>query len=265
MKIDVGLSAKAEVKAEIPASSAGRLVDALTDLIRPFTERRGLKADQIRLQREDVLVEVARRARKRLRLDGVEAKPLPNKVLIPLLEKASLEDIDDEEMIARWSNLLANQNEAPGESKVWAVEILSTISSWQAQFLDELSRQQPSREFFRISAFTRDAVAEDFYSSVKLCEGKDEARVREVLKNLNGYTLVFLGDDISNTEEFEFSGLEEGPNILHLESLGLLWVNSTSFLAKSALSSNDQRCFLFNAHLSPLGSAFVSMVQKEEI
>jgi hypothetical protein len=36
-------------------------VDALTDIIRPFSERRGLKGDQIRLQREEVLVEVARK------------------------------------------------------------------------------------------------------------------------------------------------------------------------------------------------------------
>lgn len=31
----------ARVKASVPAKSTGRFLDALTDIIRPFTERRG--------------------------------------------------------------------------------------------------------------------------------------------------------------------------------------------------------------------------------
>jgi hypothetical protein len=52
--------AKLEVKTEVPAASAERLVDALTDIIRPFTERRGFKADLLRLQREEVAIQIAR-------------------------------------------------------------------------------------------------------------------------------------------------------------------------------------------------------------
>src|SRR4051812_36499349 len=107
INVDFGASAKAELKAEVPASSMGRLVDALTDAIRPFTEARGLKADQIRLQREEVLIEVARRARKRLQIEGITPQPITTKTLVPLLEKASLEEPDDEEMIERWAQLLA--------------------------------------------------------------------------------------------------------------------------------------------------------------
>jgi hypothetical protein len=45
VNIDVGVKAEAkfDVKTEIPAKSTGRLVDALTDIIRPFSEARGLK------------------------------------------------------------------------------------------------------------------------------------------------------------------------------------------------------------------------------
>jgi hypothetical protein len=64
--IDLGISARASVEArvstEIPAQSTGRLVDAITDIFRPFSKRQGLKADQIRLQREDVLIEIAKKA-----------------------------------------------------------------------------------------------------------------------------------------------------------------------------------------------------------
>ncbi|TLP49325.1 hypothetical protein FDK21_06915 [Cohaesibacter sp. CAU 1516] len=98
VSIDIGASAKisASVETKIPEKSSGRVVDALTDIIRPFSESRGLKADQIRLQREDVLIKIASKARDRALLENFDLKPVPNKFLIPFLEKASLEDIDSE-------------------------------------------------------------------------------------------------------------------------------------------------------------------------
>ena len=96
--VDVGLSARASLEAkvstEIPAQSTGRLVDAITDWFRPFTERRGWKADLIRLQREDVLIEIAKKAYRRLEIENVVPSAVPTKFLIPFLEKASLEDKD---------------------------------------------------------------------------------------------------------------------------------------------------------------------------
>ena len=82
------------IKTEIPKESSGRLIDALTGIIRPFSERRGLKADQIRLQREEVLIEIAKRPKWRAELEGLSIQPVPNKVLVPLLENASNEQSD---------------------------------------------------------------------------------------------------------------------------------------------------------------------------
>src|SRR6266853_1629328 len=93
LSVDIGVKANLEIKAEVPKQSAGRLVDALTDIFRPFTEARGLKADQIRLQREDVLFEIAKKARARAVLEEVELHPVPTKLLVPFIEKASLEDL----------------------------------------------------------------------------------------------------------------------------------------------------------------------------
>jgi hypothetical protein len=65
VSFDVGLGAKAEIKAEIktevPSEASGRFLEAITDIFRPFSEARGLRADQIRLQREDVLIEIAKK------------------------------------------------------------------------------------------------------------------------------------------------------------------------------------------------------------
>ncbi|MBC7151814.1 MAG: hypothetical protein H5U22_20715 [Rhizobium sp.] len=135
ISIDVGLGAKVEVTTEVPASSAGRLVDALTDLIRPFSEARGLRADQIRLQREDVLIQVALKARERLRVEEDHPHPIPNKVLVPLLEKASLEEIDNEFMIDKWASLLVGASRSSASVQPRLVSILSELGRSQVELL----------------------------------------------------------------------------------------------------------------------------------
>lgn len=140
--VQVDVIAKAEatfsLKGEIPKNSLGRLVDSITDIFRPFSEARGLKADNIRLQREEVAIEIAKRARARLAIENQEIKPVDNKVLIPLMEKSSLEDIDDEEMIDRWSSLLANATKAKKVEPRY-VQILSELNSRQAQLFEAIA------------------------------------------------------------------------------------------------------------------------------
>jgi hypothetical protein len=137
LNVDAKAEAKFSVKGKVPSKSLGRLVDAFTDMIRPFSEARGLKADQIRLQREEVVFEVARRARERLLFEKAPIQPVSSKVLIPLIEKASLEAADDDDMIQRWSDLLAN---ASKDQKVEPryVQILSELTSRQARLFDEV-------------------------------------------------------------------------------------------------------------------------------
>jgi|SRR6516164_5975791 len=68
INVDLAARAKArlDIRAEVPTTSVGRLVDALTDIIRPFSEHRGLKADLICVQREEVAIEIARLPRQRI-------------------------------------------------------------------------------------------------------------------------------------------------------------------------------------------------------
>lgn len=138
VKVDIGLSAKAEVKGEIPSQSMGRLIDALTDAIRPFTERQGLRADQIRLQREDVLIKIAQKAHQRLQYDGITLNPIPNRVLVPLLEKASLSDIEDETLIGAWANLLASASRGNLANNVLYSDILSKLDRTHLDYLGHL-------------------------------------------------------------------------------------------------------------------------------
>ncbi len=258
VNIDVGLSAKAELKAEVPASAVGRLVDALTDAIRPFTEARGLKADVIRLQREDVLIEISKRARRRLEIEGAEIHPIPIKTLVPLLEKASLEDPDDDEMLERWATLLAAEASDPGENRRWYIDTLASIDSWQARLLETIAKAAPGRDFFRVEHFTRQFATEAFAQDINRASGAKNSEILATLEQIPGYTFFFDGANIPNTEEFEFKDLQEVPALLHLDALGLVWVHATSFVGES------ERHFVLNAQLTPLGFQFVALFSKED-
>jgi hypothetical protein len=138
VKVEVSAKASLEVKAEIPPATAGRFVDALTDLIRPWSESRGLKADLIRLQREDVAFEIVRRAVERTRLEAAKPELIPLKILVPLLEKGSQEAADDDIMIDLWANLLASA--ASGKDvQPRFVGIIGELNGAQARLLRHIA------------------------------------------------------------------------------------------------------------------------------
>jgi hypothetical protein len=140
VRVDLGARAEAkfELKGEIPSASLGRAVDALVDIIRPFSEARGLRADLLRLQREEVAIEIARRGIERIKLEQGTIRPIPTKLLVPLMELGSCESPDDSEMIRRWSELLASAamgNEVPPRF----VGVLGELSGRQATALETVA------------------------------------------------------------------------------------------------------------------------------
>jgi hypothetical protein len=126
------------VKAEVPTTSVGRLVDALTDLIRPFTESRGLKADLLRVQREEVAIEIAKKAHPRIQIEHGVVQPVKPKLLVPLFEKGSCEDPHDTVMIDRWANLLASASLKLSVQPRF-VSILEELSGSQAECLEHVA------------------------------------------------------------------------------------------------------------------------------
>jgi hypothetical protein len=126
------------VQGTVPTKSMGRLLDALTDIIRPFTEKRGLKADLIRLQRTEVAYRVAELAARRIQTSKRKVTPVPLKALVPLLEKASLEDPRDKTMINLWANLLASAATGRQNNVPRYVSILSEINGKQARLIQSI-------------------------------------------------------------------------------------------------------------------------------
>jgi Abortive infection alpha len=136
-KFELSAKATLDLKAEVPRESVGKLVDALADAIRPWTEKRGLRADQIRLQREDILLEITQKARNRLALERIEPRPISSKLLIPFLEKASLED-KDVQLRGAWTSLLVSATKTERARHLTFVDILSRVSSEELKLLEKV-------------------------------------------------------------------------------------------------------------------------------
>jgi hypothetical protein len=134
------MSSPVEIKTEIPKESSGRALDALTDLIRPLSESFGLIGDKIALHRQKVLHEIAKRTRKRLETLNKDVKPIPPKFLVPLLEKASLEDVNDEKLMDMWSNLLVTSATENVELLGQYSTILAEITSDQVRLMERILR-----------------------------------------------------------------------------------------------------------------------------
>ena len=104
---DLAASVNVDIKTEVPSTSSGRTLDAITDLLRPISESFGYVGDKIQLRRQTTLLEIARRTKERIETIERPAHAIPQKFFLPLLEKASLEDVNDDTLVDMWANLIA--------------------------------------------------------------------------------------------------------------------------------------------------------------
>jgi hypothetical protein len=264
--LDIGLSARAEfraeVKAEVPPASVGRLVDALTDVIRPFTESRGLRADQLRLQREEVLLEIAKKAKARIEMDGAAIRPVPAKFLVPFLEKASLEG-EGSKLVELWANLLANAATGDADELTWCISILSEITPDDAALLDGMfEKRKEFNDSIHFENFTRSQLQRSFdwiFSDELPVRTLDQ--IATAVESEFDFMWLLRGDDVPNTNEVHLplSGLQLG--LSRLESIGLLWVFAQSCHVRREPGSEaqyDEVVFVTAAQLTPKGRALVA-------
>src|SRR5580704_17210450 len=125
-----GISARATAKVEAVAKATYQRKKTTTEvvppdvtrakagawltLLSPITEWAGLKGDALkfrrrllRIQQEETLLRIAQSVRAKL-ADAHISRPIPRKILVPALEKPSLEDATDDVMVDRWANLLSS-------------------------------------------------------------------------------------------------------------------------------------------------------------
>lgn len=279
MNVSVEASAKAELslQAEIPKKSMGRLVDALTDMLRPFSEDRGLRADQIRLQREDVAIEIAKKARVRLEIEGAPIGPVENKILLPLIEKSSIEDISDTAMLDRWSVLLANAATSDHVQPRY-IQILSELTSRQANLFEKIMLNEnkyfPNPEQYFLdsgdaysSPRIRDAIHSTLLDKKKIID--IESFFNEIFGMLDRPGCVIF-DVVIFRKENEMYSMNIGDCYIErdenfeldleiLESLGL--TRKVSIFTKTKFHEDIQ---LFYYHATELGVRFFSTVDRRE-
>lgn len=214
--VSVGLGAKVnfEVKTEIPKEVTGRLVDTLTDIIRPFSESRGLRADQIRLQREDIAISIARKALERKRLENIEMLQVPNKLLIPILEKGSLEE-EDSPFIDWWANLLVTAGEANSKVRPYFTELISYLGPSEAKVLDGLWDAYRTRESFvfypnEFPKFIFDEIRDDIQKIVSRETAETDLGWRlTTCFSLQTLAQKFVGSGVGFGAGFKFGWTEE--------------------------------------------------------
>jgi hypothetical protein len=189
IKIDLGAKVSLDIKAEVPAPSVGRFVDALTDIIRPWTEQRGLKADLIRLHREEVAFQIAQRAAKRIEVENPQPHPIPLKTLIPLLEKGSQEEASDDFMIDMWANLLASSARETSVPPRY-VGIIGELNGRQARLLVHISQKGEYEGSYEVQEHHLENLLTEIVKP-KNCSAQDVAD--KVLPKF-GYAGVYLTD-----------------------------------------------------------------------
>lgn len=258
VNIDSPVRLKAELKTEIPSESSGRLLDALTDIIRPFTERRGLRADQIRLQREDVLIEISRRARERLAIEQGEARPVSPKFLCHFLEKASLED-PESELMDKWADLLANASLNNDENYIWCVNLLAELDGREAGLLDEMYCSRGQFSAVEFGELTRPQAQQEFECVFTKSEAGGFPEMGQLVERLQRFadlSIVYHEDDIAATGCMEFDMHTDEAVLSRLEALGLTWVFADSVLV--AAEDRPKRVFVIASVLTPRGIAFLN-------
>jgi hypothetical protein len=201
-----GISAKVEAVAKatyqrkrttteiVPPDVTRAKAGAWLDLISPLTEWAGLKGDelrfkraQLRLQREDVLLDIVTRARAKIQNRETIERPLPNKFLVPFLEQASLEDPDGV-LVEMWASLLASAITDFNSHHIHFVSIMSQLSPKQGELLRLLVGTDSPHQF----DFARDNIQmfyqshhirEEIVSAARDLSEKHDAAFVDMLKN----------------------------------------------------------------------------------
>jgi len=113
----------------------------------PAAEALGFIGDVIRGQRARTQIKVLKKTAIAIEEAGFEAQVVPAKTLVPLLEFAGLEEFDDDDMVGRWANLLANAaTESMAQVPPSYPEILRQLEPVEARFLDALIQEREARE-----------------------------------------------------------------------------------------------------------------------
>jgi hypothetical protein len=114
----------------------------LGKLIGPSIDEMGLLiSDNIKFYRFKNQIKILNKAQRYIEKKGIDSQEIPIKILVPLLENASLEE--DTELQFKWANMIGNMadSETNIQNNVFPY-ILGQISNEEYQSLEELNKKE---------------------------------------------------------------------------------------------------------------------------
>lgn len=153
VRLEAGVVAKAEAKytrtteisVSVPEDVTRAKAEAFLDAISPLTQGLGLigdwigdKRERLKLHRLQSLEKIANKARAQVEQQQVEPKPIPVKALIPILDRASLEEADDETLTDAWAALIASASLEYDPEVIAFSRVLSELSPRECLILQRV-------------------------------------------------------------------------------------------------------------------------------
>lgn len=237
----VTASAKYEVQKRvteyIPLDVTRAKASAWLTLLSPITQWASLKGDQLahkrellRIQQEETLTAILRRAAPRIAQIKPPIQPVPLKFLVPFLENASLEE-PQSELVKMWANLLVASAEHYDARFVHYVGIVSQISAAQARLFEAIIGPRGPSSVCESLLMLDHSILSDHIRSGFL--GKKARRIEsawEFLENLlNVVGLVTKHMEVGDTKDLASYMLGAPRYSIYtvLEGLGLLRYTDT--------------------------------------
>jgi len=254
---------------------------AWLDLFSPITQWAGLKGDalqyrrqQLRIQQEDTLLRLGEELRRKM--VGLEVvEPVVPKILVPALEKASLEDPSDKTMIERWANLLASATQKVLVQPRF-VSILSELAGSQAECLEIVAFQycdgfphpyayfvDSSVEFSEVNATTKVKEFIEFQLDKDLSYEDIPEAIAKLFETPGvafGAILAYIGPDLHHADG---TTIGKEADLAILESLGLIREDALSFDFQHKKTAVTLQ--IHYHHLTDLGVAFCEVCSRPRI
>jgi hypothetical protein len=134
-----------DVSIVVPEDVTRDKANALLDAISPLTESLGLVGDwiagareRLKIHRLQSLTVIAHKARQTLEDESKKAGQIPIKALLPILERASLEEPDDDVLTTAWGKLIASASSDYDPEVIAFSRILSELSPRECLVLEHI-------------------------------------------------------------------------------------------------------------------------------
>lgn len=121
----------------LKSGAAANLTDLLKKLAGPaFEELGAILADNVKVYRVKNFLKTTEKTRRILQEAGLPPKPIPTRLLLPILDTCSVED--NEDLQERWAGLLASASQEADSLSPSFIETLKQLTPKEAKHLDHI-------------------------------------------------------------------------------------------------------------------------------